>query len=709
MQAPSRERLDETDLREGRLKHAIKVALSCCLAATLAFYFQLPSHQLSAVFAFMLLALGMPSPRLNWLMTHVTTIVSSIVSALILINFYNAPLLYLVLTLTWIFVCILFANWFPLPAGLGAMASAIGLFTAVEGTIGGTIDFFFAYQANLFLAGLSVTLVYSLLWPNSLQKTFMQRLAQVYARLEEECREAARTLRTGQAPAFEQSLEDWAPFRPLRKMLAPDTHRAEAPVDPFLRMIVSCRNLNMRLWFFNQSIAPAVLVQLPATAHHHLADMLDQCADHLHRLLECLVLRQPAPPVAPALIAEATFPNAGRQPAPATVSDTLLAHGVHRTLMNRLVNELTIATDAHNVVVRIYERQLPGELVAVRAFAVGKRLVDAHSVRSGVKLLILLLLLLGEELYLGLPGSSQVAFFAVFFASTANLGKQNRSDVLGVTGLLCGFAFGVLAAHLTTRIPQFPLVLAFVFLGEMIASLVFQSFPKYGVAGLQAGMALPFAYLAATGPGWGSFDQVRTRFFGLVLAGCTAIVVHAYFWPVWPLKTLRRAIAQSLRDTAESVRGLFAEFTTWQGPPPSLGETFHQAHDLLEDARYLPGTDDARGCYNHIIAKLQEIDGFLEQARLLLNQDGEGRIRRRFFQDRAAFAEQAAAMLEKVARQFDGEVTEAVNWSSTLTTVVEQSEESDEHRRLIVVAECLEAIARSATALSRLAADTRLI
>ena len=86
-----------------------------------------------------------------------------------------------------------------------------------------------------------------------------------------------------------------------------------------------------------------------------------------------------------------------------------------------------------------------------------------------------------------------------------------------MAGLLGGFVYGVVAAFLTSRVPQFPLLLALVFLGQFLASLAFQRLPRYGVAGIQAGLALPFAYLATTGPEWGSFTTVRTRFAGLVV------------------------------------------------------------------------------------------------------------------------------------------------------------------------------------------------
>src|SRR6185295_20404998 len=99
------------------------------------------------------------------------------------------------------------------------------------------------------------------------------------------------------------------------------------------------------------------------------------------------------------------------------------------------------------------------------------------------------------------------------------------------------------AAFLTSHVAQVPLLLGLVFLGELLASLAFQTFPAYSAAGFQAGLALPFAYLASSGPEWGSFALAQTRFAGLVLAGFAALVIHAYVWPVLPMHQLRASIA----------------------------------------------------------------------------------------------------------------------------------------------------------------------
>src|SRR6266446_4083779 len=219
--APS-EHLYEEALREGQVRHALKTALGCCLATALSFFFHLPSGQLAPVFAYLLMTLGMPSPRLNWVLAQLAIVVSALVSALLLVAFGAAPLLYLAMTLLWIFICVLFTNWFPLPATLGAMVSAIGVFVIFRGTVGATLTFYVNYGLNFLIAGFSVIVVYTLLWPSNTAQLFLRRLADVYAHLETRCRQAAGQTRSGEPSAMVAPPQEWAPFRALRQLVAPE-------------------------------------------------------------------------------------------------------------------------------------------------------------------------------------------------------------------------------------------------------------------------------------------------------------------------------------------------------------------------------------------------------------------------------------------------------------------------------------------------------
>jgi hypothetical protein len=379
-------------------------------------------------------------------------------------------------------------------------------------------------------------------------------------------------------------------------------------------------------------------------------------------------------------------------------------------------------TTAHNALLARLRGHLGGELIAFRPFAIGTRLFDVNSLRASTKLVLILLLLLVEEGWLGFPGGSQVAFFATFFASTGNLGRQNKTDLVGLAGLLGGFVYGVVAAFLTSRLPHFPLLLALVFLGQFLANLAYQRLPRYGVAGLQAGLALPFAFLATTGPEWGSFATVRTRFAGLVVAGFTAVVVHAYLWPVLPMRQLRASIAGALRATAVSLAQLFgASRPTWAGAPPSLGETVTRARDLLDDARYLPGPEHADPAYNGILGCLQEIDANLEYVHFVVGLEEEHPLRQRFFQVLGDYPQQARSNLEKVARQFQRSPSRAARaepvrwepdasgrWENASHDVGPVPDREIDPWRPAVIARCLDQIARAVERISGIAREISL-
>src|SRR5207244_13628212 len=155
------------------------------------------------------------------------------------------------------------------------------------------------------------------------------------------------------------------------------------------------------------------------------------------------------------------------------------------------------------------------------------------------------------------------------------------------------------------------------------------------------------------GPSWGPFPSATPRFWGLVVAVFSAIVVHAYLWPVLPMRQLRASIADALRDTAVSLGHLFAgPRSIWEGSPPSLDHLVTRARDLLDDARYLPGPDHADSAYDGIVGCLQEIDANLEYVHFLLGLEKEHPLRQHFFQVIADYPEQASSTLQTVARQF---------------------------------------------------------
>jgi uncharacterized membrane protein YccC len=274
--APQRLGLFEESLRQGQIRHALKTALACCLATALTYFFHLAAGEFAPIFVVIIMALGMPSPRLNAILGQFAIAVSAVVSALLVIAFHDVPFLFLSVTLVWIFTCLLFTSRFPLPGSMGSMVSAIGIFVFSQGTVGETLAFYVAYGIDWFVGGFSVIVVNTLIWPRTTEKVFLERLAAVYAHLEEQCRRVARQIRSGESPPVEASAAEWAPFRPLRQMLAPELRRGRDTSNPFTRMVLACRALNLRLWLSNQAVAPVLPAALPVETRWQLAGLIDE-------------------------------------------------------------------------------------------------------------------------------------------------------------------------------------------------------------------------------------------------------------------------------------------------------------------------------------------------------------------------------------------------------------------------------------------------
>jgi hypothetical protein len=198
--------------------------------------------------------------------------------------------------------------------------------------------------------------------------------------------------------------------------------------------------------------------------------------------------------------------------------------------------------------------------------------------------------------------------------------------------------------------------------------------------------------------------------------------VHAYLWPVLPMRKLRASIAAGLRATAVSLAQLFgAARATWAGAPPTLGETVTRARDLLDDARYLPGPDRADTAYHGILGCLQEIDANLEYVHFLVGLEEEHPLRQRFFQVIGDYPEQARSNLETVAQQFQRSTRRAARvepvrwepdasgrWDNANHDIGPLPDRDIDPSRPAVIARCLDQIARAVDRISGIAREINL-
>jgi hypothetical protein len=130
---------------------------------------------------------------------------------------------------------------------------------------------------------------------------------------------------------------------------------------------------------------------------------------------------------------------------------------------------------------------------------------------------------------------------------------------------------------------------------------------------MHAGLVIPYATLVYDGPDW-TLVEAETRAFGLLTAGCVALLVHRFVWPALPLRDLRRSIGASLTDIGSKLGNLLqhagpADPTEAPRHLLPLSAVVPKVLSLSNDARYLFSVidEDSRHFHN-VIQGLMSLD-----------------------------------------------------------------------------------------------------
>jgi hypothetical protein len=151
-------------------------------------------------------------------------------------------------------------------------------------------------------------------------------------------------------------------------------------------------------------------------------------------------------------------------------------------------------------------------------------------------------------------------------------------------------------------------------------------------------------------------------------------------------------------------------------PLLGLATTVTRARDLIDDARFLPGSERADPAYDGVLRSLQEIDANLEYIHFLISLEADNPLRQRFFQAIDDYAEQASSHLDTVARQFERTPRRAAaidpvhwapdpsrRWESASGDIVSFAIQGIDPWRPAVVARCLDHVARAVEKISAIA------
>ena len=576
----------EDHLRAFRVRHALKIALACCLCIFVPTLLQLQSIYMCPLFAFMLLT-GFYTDTIGTALEVLGVVLLAATGALLIAAlFAAAPPIYLGLTLAWLFAITLLLERYPLGALMGGIIVAVILFSSIFVSEASVLDSSLHFYGLLLIAMPVAVAVDHLLWPPHRRTVFLDVLATIYESL------AAGFARLG-ASAGEDPSELRALLRLHDLARVAQSYHGEGlnRANPLVQLLMHSSALLLHLEFQRREwrrLQRLSADAAPALAERLLAGIGAQC----RRISQAALAQAPAAPLEPWL-AESATALIEEAPGPRSTPDSERPGWVREwnstpglPMLARTIIRLEEATAAYNQTVAL--------LGSPRlAFSVTRPPLrfDTAAARRGIKtVLIVVLLILGQS-WLDLPGQTLVAFYAVMFGAAANVGQAYTRTVVGLAGILTGLVYAILCIAIAAVLPSFALFLGLVFLGIFCTGFLALRPGTLAIGALQAGLVLPFATLTYDGPQW-TLANAETRAFALLVAGSVALLVHRLVWPRLPLRGLRRSIGAALGDAGGKLATVLSE----PGSPDRAGiarqllplsAVVPRALSLSNDAKYL--------------------------------------------------------------------------------------------------------------------------
>ncbi len=641
--------------RRFRVRFALKVTLASIVCALIGFIFHLSYGYLSPVLVVMIFVAFRGQVVKAGIPAFFAGIVAGSVSLVLCGVLIEAPIALVLCMLSWLFLWMAFLGRVPFGQMLGGIVIAMTLLTVAIGS-GRPEELVTAFWTQVFIAIVVAIAFDRLTWRTSTDNAVYETLASVFGEF------------SGVAQALTERLR--AQSRDPRALSVDLSDIAN--VSGLLRHTLRSRSeaefqLKFRLWLIWQrtqlmkrQLRMEAFAALPDRFVSNFADIIADFAWHFREMADAALHGRPAHSVdddtrhkVDALV-DVLRDVRFRESAATEASH--LATTLIKFMSHALADHVRLA-DAYNAVLEsgLIDEHQPDHAV----FSVGdlfvRPSVDDYKVSAKITLIVLLLLM--AILYLDFPGSSLVAFYAIQFGLTVNLGQLYIRGGAGFFGIVVGLAYGMVGVLVVMQSPHLPILLGLFALGMFVSVYVASGKEAMMFIGLQAALLVPYVFVIYEGPQW-TLANATTRAAALVVAAAVAVLVQRSIWPVDPLIKFREATARALDDIAASWRHLWETGENGAGEtragapefPDALIQSFCRPAAWLKDSRYLVGSGHvAAKRYAPILGYLEELLAELNVLDRLLRSSGDGTLRKRAKRELADTIVTAARALEALA------------------------------------------------------------
>lgn len=652
-----------------RVKAALKITLGGVICILICNYFHLPSSYLSPVILFMIMTAYHGKTFEVGVQSLVGSVLSGVYSLLIVYYFLDSKPLYLILAAIWIFFCITFIGRYVIASVLSAILTAMSMFVAIFSTVSQTTVTVENYLVQLFIAVAVSWLVDEIIWPQRSREAFFLTLSTVYKDYSERFGSYARGGgRTAGDQKFEStSLDIFTNLVNLVRRTERETRGEEFPVDPLLMLVAYAKSAYIKLDLiggFMNGDHPCLEDEDVTGKLGALYSSLSEGFGSLARAMD--ENRAAAAPdsglddgIAALKERYETMHSAEGQDQ--DYFEDLLAFG---SILPLLEDTVTLLGKSRSVWSVIYDHSydtLVRERVT-RAPEVEKdRAKQAFSIsvetaHQSIKTIIVIMLLLIGELVFHLPGGFQASFYGVLFGSIPNTGQAHLRGRLAIIGVLLGLLYGITGLYIVALIPHFLILVLLFSLGFFISAYVTSGSQKIAFSGLQAGLMVPYVFLADTGPPV-NLDLAMMRFFALLMASAIGLFVLHNVWPVSPYNELKKKVSKALGISGAIFGKLLMldekERAQIESLVDPLAATLPTSTSLLFDAQFI--ISDSRlhaEEFIEIIESLEVIFAELETIKKTIYCGMDNELMKKYLEHMAADYRTVCGIFDKASQQF---------------------------------------------------------
>ncbi|MGH7848780.1 MAG: FUSC family protein [Thermodesulfobacteriota bacterium] len=652
-----------------RVKAALKITLGGVICIIICNYFHLPSSYLSPVILFMIMTAYHGKTFEVGVQSLVGSVLSGIYSLLIVYYFLDSKPLYLILAAIWIFFCITFIGRYVIASVLSAILTAMSMFVAIFSTVSQTTSTVENYLIQLFIAVSVSWLVDEIIWPQRSREAFFLTLSTAYKDYSEQFGSYARG---GGRPAGNQkfdsaSLDIFTNLVNLVRRTEHETRGEDFPAEPLLMLVAYAKSVYIKLDLIDGFMCEDHPCLADEDVTGELRALYSALSEGFGDLAGAIDENRAAAVLDSGLdskiaVLRERYENmhlaAGKDQ---DYFEDLLAFGSILPLLEDTVTLLRKAYRVWSIICNREYDKLAQERVtrapevekdrAKRVFSISE-----ESAHQSIKTIIVIMLLLLGELVFHLPGGFQASFYGVLFGSIPNTGQAHLRGRLAIIGVLLGLLYGITGLYIVALIPHFLILVLLFSLGFFISAYITSGDQKIAFSGLQAGLMIPYVFLADAGPQV-NLDLAMMRFFALLMASAIGLFVLHNVWPVSPYNELKKKISKAIGISGAIFGKLLMldekEREEVESLVDPLAATLPTSASLLFDAQYI--ISDARlhaEDFIEIIESLEVIYAELETIKKTIYGGMDNELMKKYFEHMAPDYRAVCGLFDNASRQF---------------------------------------------------------